>query len=131
MEKKIKFENVVAFIKKAMDLDFDINYSTTLLSDGFELMIFKELRDKTLRQYINWKYNDDKLLINLNGGFIPGKPIYYIIEIVDKKDVLKWEFLIEEVKEYCVNKLENNFKNFFNELQSPVKDINDLDNEDE
>lgn len=131
MEKKIKFENVIAFIKKAMDLDFDINYSSALFSDSFELTIFKELEDKTLKRYINWRYSDDKLLINLNGDFIPGKLAYYIIEVVDKKDILKWEFLIEEVKEYCVNKLENNFKNFFNELQNPVKDINDLDNEDE
>lgn len=127
MEKKIKFKDVVAFIKKAMDLDFDINYSSPLFFGNFELTIF----NKTLRQYINWKYNNDKLLINLSGGFCVGNPTDYTIEVVDKKDVLKWEFLIEEVKEYCVNKLENNFKNFFNELQSPVKDINDLDNEDE
>lgn len=128
---KITMNDVIAFIKKAMDLDFGMNYLSSLFSDSFELTIFKELEDKTLRQYISWKYDDDKLLINLNGGFITSNLIDYTIEVVDKKDILKWKFLIEEIKDYCVNKLENNFKNFFNELQSPVKDINDLDNEDE
>lgn len=131
MEKKIKFEDVVAFIKKVMDLDFNINYSPAPFSETTELIVFKELENKTIRKYIDFAYEDDKLLMNLNGGFSLKKPSDYIIEVSDKKDILKWEFLMEEVKEYCINKVENDFKNFFKDLQNPVKDINDLDNEDE
>lgn len=131
MEKNIKFEDVVAFIKKVMDLDFNINYSPFPFSETTELIVFKELENKTIRKYIDFAYEDDKLLMNLNGGFSLKKPSDYIIEVSDKKDILKWEFLMEEVKEYCINKIENDFKNFFKDLQNPVKDINDLDNEDE
>lgn len=126
--KKIKFENIIAFINKAMDTDCKISiYLSESINN--DLYIYREIsKDEVKIKTISWNEKDSKLYINLTGGMVTNDSDY-VIEISNKKDILKWKTLIEDVIEYSHCKLELEFNNFFNKEDNRPKDINDLDDE--
>lgn len=132
MEKKIKLENIIEFINNAKNSDYDISIYYREENDcNNQVIIYKSLSDnKISRQAFSWKNLDDKLIINLTSEYC-NYDSDYIVEVENKKDILKWEMFIEELIDYTHSRLEINFKNFFKDENNKVKDINDLDNEDE
>jgi len=132
MEKKIKFEDIVAFIRKAMSLNCTIDlYCYKELDMYSTLYIYTKIsKDERKGKEINWAQKNDKLYINLSHGYSE-KLSDYIIEVENRKDILKWETLIEEVIEYTHQKLETEFENFFKEEYPTLKDINDLDDKED
>lgn len=126
--KKIKFEDIIAFINKAMDTDCKISiYLSESINNN--LYIYREIsKDEVKTRNISWNEKDSKLYINLTGGMVTNNSDY-VIEISNKKDILKWKTLIEDVIEYCHYKLELELNNFFNKEDNRPKDINDLDDE--
>ena len=131
MEKKIKFEDVIAFINKAIDTNCKISvYFYKELSHNI-LYISKEIsKDEIKTKTVSWYEHDSKLYINLTSNGITENYGDYIIEVTNQKDILKWKILIENVIEYSHHKLEVEFDNFFN-IDSKPTTINDLDNEDD
>lgn len=132
MEKRIKFKNVIDFITKAMDTNCDINLYFYIEGNN-NISISKEVNKNDLKAYkdISWKKVNNKLSINLSSsGFIENISDY-VIEVEDRKDILTWESLIEDVIDYTHRKLEIEFDNFFKDENSKPTTINDLDNEDD
>ena len=132
MEKKIKLEDIIKFINNAKNSDYDISIYYLEENDcNNQVVIYKSLSDnKISRQAFSWKNLGDKLIINLTSEYC-NYDSDYIVEVENKKDILKWEMFIEELIDYTHSRLEFNFKNFFKDEENKVKDINDLDNEDE
>lgn len=132
MEKKIKFEDIVVFIIKAMSLNCTIDLYHYKELDMYSTLYIttKISKDECKGREINWKQENDKLYINLSHNSYSKKLSDYIIEVENRKDILRWETLIEEVTEYVHYKLEIEFENFFNNESKPT-DINDLDEGDD
>lgn len=134
MERKIKFEDVIKFIEKAMDSNCKIYiycYKSSETSNS--MAIYKEIcKEESKRLSFSWTEKDNKFFINLSSEFFSeGRRSDYIIIVENKKDILKWETLIEEVIEYAHQKLETEFDNFFKEEYPTLKDINDLDDKED
>lgn len=132
MEKKIKFQDVVNFIERAMSLNctIDVYHYKELDMYSTLYIITKISKDEHKGREINWKQENDKLYINLCHSSYSEKLSDYIIEVENRKDILKWETLIEEITEYAHYKLEIEFENFFNNEYKPT-DINDLDDKED
>jgi len=126
MEKKIKFDDIINFIYNAIDRKYDIS-----LCDGI-LTVTREINHKNITEiscfHFSWILNNKKqLIIHVDKYYIDINSDYcYKLEIENPKDIARWNILIEDVKEYVFNKIEDKFNNFFNEDDKSTT-INDLD----
>ena len=130
MEKKIKFKNVIDFITKAMDTNCDI-YLYFYTDGNNNISISKGVKNDLKYKNISWKKVNNKLFINLSSSGFVENISDYVIVIEDRKDILIWESLIEDVIDYTHRKLEIEFNSFFKDEDSKPTTINDLDSEDD
>ena len=116
MEKKISMNDVVAFVKKAMENNMEL-----ALSDCFsEIIIYFPNYNVNI-----WKSSKDHLSIHI------GKLYPYIIDNLSDLDCATFEYLCATVKEYSQNKTLEYFNNLFKDEESKFKDINDLDDKED
>ena len=115
MEKKIKFENIIGFINKAMEYNYEFDYRTYMIT------IYSSEEEYI---DINYMEKDSKLYLYI------GNPLIYNLKITDKRDICKWNLLLEDVKEYIAKSIENKFNNFFKGEPKKYKNIEDLDDKD-
>ena len=135
MEKKIKFENVVAFINKAIEKEYYIHLDVRDITIGRKMEYTSVDGDKCVYDCfaISWIFdNENNLIIGLNIHYVPvfsnNRDILYTLNVSDPRDIAKWNILLEDVKDYIFSKTEYKFQNFFNEDSKPTT-INDLDDE--
>ncbi len=130
MEKKIKFDDVIDFIYKALKMKYYVTLcGSGSITIGHEM---KYLDTEGSKQTFNcysfaWNFVDNNLIITLDTSYVRDD-LQYQLKIENKKDIARWNILIEDVKEYVFNKIEDKFNNFFKEEKSHI-DINDLDDE--
>lgn len=133
MEKKIKFDNILAFIYKAMEKEYHISLCFRDITIGHEIKYTNAEGDEHVFDCFtfSWSFDEeDNLLICLDRHCVPHLSkdqdfYYYILNINNPKDIARWNILIEDVKEYVFNKIEYKFKNFFNPTN--IDDLNDED----
>ena len=124
MEKKIKFNDVVEFVKRAIS---NKNCCVILYIDS--ICIHKKTDDNKFSSFdIVWCENTNNLEIHLD-KFVLGTNDY-VIEITEPKEILTWKMLIEEAKDSVFKTIEYKFNNFFKE-ENKVTDINDLYSDDD
>lgn len=114
----VTMNDIIAFVRKAME-------NKLYVSTYFEgLHISLEIEDAKKR-FIDISININKTVqINTNSG-------RFFIENLTEKELLQYNLLIEDVKSYMEQRGLEDFANFFKDEDKKVKDINDLDNEDE
>lgn len=114
----ITFNEVIAFIKKAIDKKYDINsYS---YSDNDSSFCFSN------DFYITFFFSRKQIVLICNSYWTK-----YIVYDFTERDILNIKSLMLSVKEMNEKKLENKFYNFFNEDDNKPVDINDLDDEED
>lgn len=112
----VTMNDVIAFVRKAMENKFYV-------STYFEgLHISSEDKDK--KRFIDISVGTNKIKIDTNSG-------RFFIKNLTEKELLQYNLLIEDVKSYMEQRGLEDFVNFFKDEDKKVKDINDLDNEDE
>ena len=127
MEKKIKFDNVIDFVYRALKEKYHFRLSEAYMT------IIRKIKytdvDGTRVSYncfdIFWYLKDNVLTIRL------GDNNHYQIKVENQKDIARWNILIEDVKEYILVDVETKFNNFFDIDKAKPTTINDLDNEDD
>ena len=112
----ITFNDIVAFIKKAIDKKYAINSYSFGSSDTFNIENF------------NIEFLCESNLISIYDNNFSRKTINYNFT---ERDILDIKNLMLSVKEMNEEKLENKFYNFFNEDDNKPVDINDLDDEED
>lgn len=132
MEKTIEFDDIVAFIYKAMEKEYGIN----LMPQTIEIRREEEYINKEGSKQVfdcfsfTWNFDNDDLIIYLDKYYVPylKDDNFYHLTVENPKDIARWNILIEDVKEYVFNKIEYRFNNFFNRVESKPTNIDDLDN---
>ena len=127
MEKKIKFDNVIDFVYRALKGKYHFRLSENYMT------IIREIKytdvDGSKISYncfdMFWYLEDNVLTIRLDDNN------YYQIKVENQKDIARWNILIEDVKEYILVDIETKFNNFFEEDNSKPTTIDDLDNDEE
>lgn len=114
----ITFNEVIAFIKKAIDKKYDITSYNGGSSD-----IYFSIENFNI-EFLCGR----NLIILYNSNSFPRKTINYNFT---ERDILNIKSLMLSVKEMNEEKLENKFYNFFNEDDNKPVDINDLDDEED
>lgn len=113
---KISMNDIIAFVKKAMNKNFKVEYSFGGIS------IYNNKKEiRIVRGYCN---AEQTLIIITNNGKTHELEMF-------EEDVLKWKLLTIECKSYQNNKAIKDFNNFFDDEDSKPTTINDLDNEDD
>ena len=124
MERKIKFEDVVNFVRKAIKEKCNIRVFNSSID------ISRKISDeKTLYFYICWNIDSENKLEICSDRSIYTGDYCYSIKIDDNRQILEWKLLIADVKDYYDSQVENSFNGFFRDT-TPIN-INDLDNEDD
>ena len=125
----ITFNEVIAFIKKAIDKNLGITVNKNYIT------IYKSKKD--LESGVNYKdcfeisfddSNEEKIILYINCFFNENG---YKIIIENNEDILRWKLLIENIKHYYHNLIENKFNNYFKEDDNKPADIYDLDDEED
>ena len=116
MEKKIEFNEIIAFIEKAMNNNCNIDCSCydIKVSSNNKVIDFIQGSDHGT-DILTFRTSDNGHL-----GYI------YPTE----EEILQWKLLTIKCREYQHDKAVNYFNNFFKN-NSEFTDINDLDNDDE
>ena len=114
----ITFDEIIAFIKKAIDKKYDINSYSGGPSD-----IYFSIENFNI-EFLCGR----NLIILYSSNSFPRKTINYNFT---ERDILDIKNLILSVKEMNEEKLENIFYNFFKEDNNKPVDINDLDDEED
>lgn len=119
----ISFNDIVAFVKKAMKENLDV--TSCMMSD---MISVRSNDEKTvvidsIRGTFGFSDNDNKLYVNI------GNNSFNIT--VTEKEMLQYRLLIKDVEEYSTNKAIYEFNNFFDQDCFKYKDINSLDDEEE
>lgn len=109
----VMMNDVIAFVRKAMENKF---YVSTYF-EGLHISSENKVIDISVRR-------DKTVLIDTNSG-------RFFIKDLTEKELLQYSLLIEDVKSYVEQRGLEDFANFFKDEDKKVKDINDLDNEDE
>ena len=112
---KITMNDVIAFVKKAMQNNLKIRNC---------LFFNLDIIDINSENRIGIDLEFDKLRINTKSG-------EFFIDDLNKKDILQYKLICEEVKSYQENNGIRDFKQFFKEDESRPSDINDLDDNDD
>ena len=126
MERNIKFEDIVKFIETAIEenCEFEINSDHINVAKLIKQTGFNET---TIRDYISIAYRqDDEILILVPNKFHIWKDdmsFDYIIKVDNRKDILTWNMLLEQVKEYVFYKFEQKFNNFFEDKPELSHDL--------
>lgn len=113
MEKTIKFEDVIAFIRKAMN-------------DGLE--IHKDLNGLTIctnstpSGIFSFGFTLDKCYIST--------PTAYLTIDITEKEYNLYKVVLDTVKDYIHDVGIKEFMDFFKDDENRVKDIDDLDDDD-
>ena len=110
----VTMNDVIAFVRKAMDNKF---YVSTYYEGLHISTEGKKVIDISVRR-------DETMLVDTNFG-------RFFIKNLTEKELLQYNLLIEDVKSYMEQRGLEDFANFFKDEDKKVKDINDLDNEDE
>ena len=111
----ITFNNLKAFVKEAMNKNCEI---------WFSMYNYMGIVIEYAGAQIKFSYYDSFTTITI--GF---KGTTYRVPVT-QKEILEWKLILEDVKVYSEQFLENNFFNFFKSDNKPV-DINDLDDAEE
>lgn len=113
----ITFDNLKAFIKEAMNKNCEISVPKYMYNLSGIIVEYGGAR-------IEFSYCDSSTAI-----VIMFKGTIYQVPVTSK-EILEWKLLLEDLKVYSEQSLENNFFNFFKTDNKPV-DINDLDDTEE
>lgn len=129
MEKKIKVQDVIDFIKKSMEK----NYTVKLWNNKY-VEVIRKIKDTNGEYYYRTQQfgylgDNEMLRINLSRPWFDSSADY-IIDTKDKREILKWETFIEDIKEYYYKQIEEEFNNFFKEREEKHSSIDDLDDDD-
>ena len=111
----VTMNDVIAFVRKAMDNKFYVStyYEGLHIStEGKKVIDISVVRINKTAQ------------IDTNFG-------RFFIKNLTEKELLQYNLLAEDVKSYMEQRGLEDFANFFKDEDKKVKDINDLDNEDE
>lgn len=110
----VTMNDIIAFVEKAMKQNLYVhNY--------FEGTFVEKNNNKIT---ISKSINDKDILITTNSG-------RFHVKNLTEKEILQYNLLRENVKLYMEDRGIEEFENFFKDEENKVKDINDLDNEDE
>lgn len=110
----VTMNDIIAFVEKAMKQNLYIyNYceGTVIKKNNNKVDISKSINGK------------DIIITTKSGRFR--------IKNLTEKEILQYNLLRENVKSYMEDRGIEEFENFFKDEENKVKDINDLDNEDE
>ena len=133
MEKKIKFQDIIDFIERSMSNGYKFSLYADNLTIGKSFKYNNDEGGYTVYDCFEfyWKEEAEKLIIGVGKTYSCNSEISdYNLEIEDSKQILEWKLLLQKLKEYNFNNLENRFFNFFKE-ESKLKDINDLDDKED
>jgi len=119
----ISFNDIVAFVKRAMKENLDV--TSCITSD---MISVRSNDEKTvvidrIGRIFDFSDNDDKLYVNI------GNNSFDIM--ITEKEMLQYRLLIKDVEEYSTSKAIYEFNNFFDRDCFKYKDINSLDDEEE
>ena len=115
--------NVIAFIKKAMDNNLDISTIHSSCEEyGIEILINN---NDTNRKYCNIRYFENSIIIHLGCN---SNNIY--IKDISKQDLLLFKLLFLDVEEYSNKKSLEYFNNFFKKEDDKQIGVDDLDDDD-
>ena len=120
MEKKIKVEDVIEFLRKCLKKHYDIKF-------GFHQDISIKNNNDTF--HLAWNVVDDTLHMWLTFKSFSsfGSDLEYAIQTKNKRLIAEWELLLEDLKDNYYTNVEQKFLGFFN--ADNILNINELDDD--
>jgi len=119
----ISFNDIVAFVKRAMKENLDV--TTCLFSNSIDIT---NKDDKVVSINVSNKIWGDESQGKVINVTINGKTFFFDIT---EREHLEFELLKKDVEEYSTGKAIYEFSNFFDRDCFKYKDINSLDDEEE
>lgn len=115
MEKTIKFEDVIAFIRKAMNDNLKIEAP---VESGESITIYNS-------------YGECFIFDTFKNIFYINTPNGYFEINISNEDYNLYKVILDSVRNYIHDVGIKEFTDFFKDDENRVKDINDLDNDEE
>ena len=128
--KNIKFEDIVAFIRKAIENKCKIIRSCDSINIYYNIYRLGYNTISTIDKRISWERKENGNIVLAIDAFMIQDHTYNI-HLLNERKILEWELLLKDVEDYICSCIEEEFNEFFNYLplryQTPKELINGSD----